>query len=127
MACHDRIQPLGLLCWAASGKDPGTNPTLIVSEAGRSARYTQVEVDGLSFEGRPPDAASLSVQWKVMLAEARTIVAALPTGEVGTCVLDETGKLFRGNLEQMDAALAVGALRFHRGTIRGSVPRFIDP
>jgi hypothetical protein len=28
--------------------------------------------------------------------------------------------------EQMDAALAAGALRFHRGTIRGSVPRFID-
>ena len=126
MACHDRIQRLGLLCWAACGKDPGTNPSLIVSEAGRSGRYTQVEVDGLSFEGRAPDAADLSVRWKVMLTEARTIVAALPTEEVGTCVLDAEGKLFRGDLEQLDTALEGGTLRFHRGAIRGSVPRFIE-
>lgn len=126
MACHDRIQPLGFLCWAACGKDPGTNPSLIVSEAGRSGRYTQVEVDGLSFEGRAPDAAELSVRWKTMLAEARSIVAALPTEEVGTCVLDAEGKLFRGDRERLAGALAGGRLGFHRGTIRGSVPRFID-
>ncbi|MGA2977071.1 MAG: nucleotidyl transferase AbiEii/AbiGii toxin family protein [Spirochaetia bacterium] len=126
IACHDRIQPIGLLCWAASGKDPGTNPTLIVSEAGRSARYTQVEIDGLSFEEHPPDTASLSVRWKAMLSEARTIIAALPTEEVGTCVLDAKGKLFRGDQVQIGTALAGGMLRFHRGTIRGSIPRFIE-
>ena len=126
MACHDRIQPLGFLCWAACGKDPGTNPSLIVSEAGRSSRYTQVEMDGLSFEGHAPDAAELSVRWKTMLIEARSIVAALPTEEVGTCVLDVEGKLFREDRERLVAALAGGTLRFHRGSIRGSVPRFID-
>ena len=124
--CHDRIQQLGFLCWAACGKDPGTNPSLIVNEAGRSARYTQVEVDGLSFEGRAPDAAKLSTRWKGMLAEARAIIAALPTEEVGTCVLDSNGKLFRGDRERLSDALSGGRLRFHRGTIRGSIPRFLD-
>ena len=126
LGCHDRIQPLGFLCWAACGKDPGTNPSLIVSEAGRSGRYTQVEVDGLSFEGRAPVAAELSVRWKTMLAEARRIVAALPTEEVGTCVLNTEGELFRGNQELLAGAIAGGRLRFHRGAIRGSIPRFID-
>jgi hypothetical protein len=126
VACHDRIQPLGFLCWAACGKDPGTNPSLIAGEAGRSARYTQVEVDGLSFEGQPPDAAALSVRWKTMLAEALSIIAALPTDEVGTCVLDAGGKLFRGGREKLAGALSAGGVRFHCGSIRGSVPRFID-
>lgn len=126
IACHDRIQQLGLLCWAACGKDPGTNPTMIVSEAGRSARYTQVEIDGLSFEGHAPDASSLAARWKQMLAEARAIVAVLPTDEVGRCVLDVEGKLFRGDLKHLEAALTVAALRFHRGSIRGSIPRFVD-
>ena len=127
VACHDRIQNLGYLCWAASGKDPGTNPSLIVGEAGRSARYTQVEFDSLSFEGRPPDAADLSARWKKMLVEARSIVAALPTEQVGTCVLDAEGKLFQGDPGRAAEALAAGALRFHKGAIRGSIPRFIEP
>jgi hypothetical protein len=61
-----------------------------------------------------------------MLSEARTIIAALPTEEVGTCVLDAKGKLFRGDQVQIGTALAGGMLRFHRGTIRGSIPRFIE-
>jgi hypothetical protein len=125
IACHERIQPLGFLCWAACGKDPGTNPSLIVSEAARSGRYTQTEIDGLSFEGSTPVAAEVSVKWKAMLSEARTIVAALPPAEVGTCVLDAGGNLFRGDARQLTDALARGVLRFHRGSIRGSIPRFI--
>ena len=126
IACHDRIQPLGLLCWAACGKDPGTNPSLIISEAGRSVRYTQMEVDGLAFEGRAPDAEELSGRWKVMLVEARAIIDMLPTREVGTCVLDSNGELFRGGEEPLRGALAAGVLQYHRGSIRGSFPRFLD-
>jgi hypothetical protein len=126
VACHDRIQPLGFLCWAACGKDPGTNPSMIVSEAGRSGRYTQVEIDGVSFEGRAPDAAELGIRWKAMLADARLIVAALPTEDVGSCVLGAEGRLFRGDPKQLEAALASRVLRFHRGSIRGSIPRFIE-
>jgi hypothetical protein len=126
IGCHDEIQRLGFLIWAASGKDPGTNPTMIISEASRSGRYTQPELDGLSFDGKAPDAVALAVQWKAMLAEARAVVSALPVEEVGTCVLDSGGSLFRGDAGRLTEELAGRTLRFHRGSIRGSIPRFID-
>jgi len=126
IACHERIQQIGFLCWAACGKDPGTNPSMIVSEAGRSARYTQVEIDGLSFEGPPPDAAGLATRWKAMLAEARDIIGSLPTAEAGACVLGADGALFRGDRRLLETALSAGSLRFHEGSIRGSVPRILE-
>ena len=125
IACHHKIQHVGLLCWAASGKDPGTNPTLILSEAGRSGRYTQEELNGLAFDGEAPDAALLAVQWKSMLAEARDAISKLPVTEVGACVLDADGSLFHGNIVRLEESLARGALRFHRGSIRGSMPRLV--
>lgn len=36
--CDDRLQPLGYLAWAASGKDPGFTPTGILDGAARSGR-----------------------------------------------------------------------------------------
>lgn len=126
IACHERIQQLGFLCWAACGKDPGTNPSMIVSEAGRSARYTQAEIDGLSFDGPPPVAAELAVRWKAMLAEAREIIDSLPTTMAGTCVLGDDGTLFRGDRRELETAAAAGTLRYHEGSIRGSIPRFLD-
>jgi hypothetical protein len=61
-----------------------------------------------------------------MLAEARGIVALLPTKEVGTCVLDVGGKLFRGDRERLAESLVAGRLQFHRVTIRGSIPKFMN-
>jgi hypothetical protein len=61
-----------------------------------------------------------------MLGEARDLIQALPTAEVGTCVLDDAGNLFRGDLRRLEAALASRTLRFHRGSIRGSVPRILE-
>ncbi len=124
VACHHRIQQLGLLCWAARGKGPGTNPAMIVSEAGRSGRYTQIELNSLAFEGAPPDASRLSNEWKEMLQEARAIIGVLPSEQAGTCVLDAHGNLFRGDPQVLSTALRSAALRFHRGSICGSIPTF---
>ncbi len=99
---------------------------MIVSEAGRSARYTQVEIDGLSFEGAPPDAAELAVRWKAMLAEAREIIDPLPTADAGKCVLGADGTLFKGTRRRIETAVASGTLRFHEGSIRGSIPRILE-
>ena len=38
--CDARIAPFGYLVWAASGKDPGLSPALILAEAARTGRYT---------------------------------------------------------------------------------------
>jgi hypothetical protein len=124
IACHSSLQELGYLAWAACGKDPGLNPELILDEAARSARYTQAEVSILDFDGPPPDAAELSRAWKGILAHGREIIRTLPVDEVGACVLDGSGMLFRGDAKKLARGLAKGDVRFHHGTIRGAFPSF---
>jgi hypothetical protein len=123
ITCHERIQPLGYLAWAACGKDPGFSPLAILEEAGRSGRYTVAELEGLSFDGPPPDLAGLLRKWRSMLQEAREIVAVLPAGRVGACVLQRQGDLYRGNPAQLRQNLATSDLAFHTGSIRGAYPQ----
>jgi hypothetical protein len=123
IASHERVQPLGYLAWAACGKDPGFGPGAILEGAARSGRYSVEEVSQLAFEGKPPDAAELGRAWHRMLDSAREIVSLLPPDEVGTCVLDVSGGLFRGSPNDLQPALGEGRIVFHRGRIRGAWPR----
>lgn len=125
ITCHDRIQPLGYLAWAACGKDPGFSPASILELAGRSSRYSNDEIRELSFEGTPPDASELSRRWHALMDEARTIVGRLPADAVGMGVLNESGDLFRGGRDDLEAALSTGRLRFHAGRIKGAFPKVI--
>lgn len=124
ISCNADIQHLGYLAWAASGKDPGLNPLMILEEARRTARYSREEVEALDFQGPPPDAAALSRQWKRMLAEAREIIEILPVEGVGTCVLDASGSVFRGDSGTLRNELTRGSIVFHHGSIRGAFPAF---
>jgi hypothetical protein len=121
--CDERIQPLGYLAWAATGKDPGFSPAAILEQAGRSSRYTKDEILALSFDGEPPDPALLSRRWHEMLDAARAIVGALLPEHVGKCVLEKTGKLYRGDVRELRDALQRGELVYHAGRIRGAFPR----
>ena len=121
--CHDKIQRLGYLAWAASGKDPGFSPAAILDQAGRSARYSALEISALSFAGPPPDAAALSQKWHAMLNEARELVGVLPPVEIGRCVLGRDGNLFTGDPIRLRAALTDRKVRFHEGRIHGALPR----
>lgn len=123
ISCHERVQPLGYLAWAACGKDPGFGPQAILEQAARSARYSAAEVSGLSFAGPPPDAAALSRQWHAMLAAAQRLVAELPAAEAGKCVVDEAGQLYTGDETALRQALAKGQLRFHAGCLCGAWPQ----
>lgn len=124
LQCDTAVQPLGYLAWAATGKDPGLAPDAILQEARRSARYSDVEIAALAFDGPPPDAAALSLHWHAILEKAAEVVAALPYENVGQCVLRD-GELFRGEAIELRTALAHGAVRFHAGTIRGAFPRIV--
>jgi len=120
---HDRLQPLGYLAWAACGKDPGFGPSAILEGASRSGRYSADEVGQLAFDGKPPDAAALGLKWHLILDSARLIVSILPPEEAGTCVLDASGGLFGGSGAELERALGEGTVVFHRGRIRGVLPR----
>ncbi|HEY7818521.1 MAG TPA: hypothetical protein VIG29_09910, partial [Vicinamibacteria bacterium] len=123
--CHEKLQPLGYLAWAACGKDPGFSPAAILQHAGQSARYSAEEVRSLSFEGSPPDPVELATVWHQSLTEAKLIITHLPSAEVGTCVLSKDGGLFRGGAAALTDALEKSGLYFHRGSIRGALPRLV--
>ena len=119
----ERVQPLGYLAWAACGKDPGFSPMSLLSEARRSSRYTQAELNALDFEGGPPDAAALSQRWHAALQTAGRICALLPPGDVGKCVLMADGVLCRRSPEDLQRAVD---LHFHAGSIGGAWPRIVE-
>lgn len=125
IASDERIQPLGYLAWAACGKDPGFGPAAILDGAARSGRYSVDEVRELSFAGEPPDAAELSRTWHRILGSARRVVDLLPPEEVGTCVLSSAGHLLRATPAELETAITEGRVMFHRGSIRGAMPRLL--
>lgn len=124
--CHDKVQPLGYLAWAAAGKDPGFSPPRILEECART-RYVQAEIDGLEFEGPTPQAAELSRRWHEALAEAREIVRTLPSEQVGRCVLDHHGLLEKAPATSLVEELSAGRVVFHEGRIRGAFPELRSP
>lgn len=121
--CHERIQPLGYLAWAACGKDPGFSPLAILEEAARSGHYTADELGGLSFEGPAPDLGDLLRKWRVILHESREIIMTLPAGQTGTCVLNHQGDLYRESSAQLKEDLRKGRVIFHAGRVRGAYPQ----
>jgi hypothetical protein len=123
IACHDRLQPLGFLAWAACGKDPGFTPQGILGQARRSARYSTDEISDLEFAGPAPDARALSERWHAALEAADAIVDRLPAPHAGRAVLSRDGRLFTGPVEDLEAALAAGRILFHRGRIGGALPQ----
>lgn len=123
LTCDERLQPLGYLAWAASGKDPGFTPPGILAQARRSSHYSAEEVAALTFAGGAPDAAALSRRWHAALAAADETVARLPREHVGTAVLTVAGELFRGSHDELERAVTTGALIFHPGRIGGALPR----
>jgi hypothetical protein len=80
-------------------------------------------VHQLAFAGEAPDAAELARAWHRILDSARQIVSLLPPEEVGTCVLDASGGLFRGSPTELLGALRESRIVFHRGRIRGALPQ----
>lgn len=122
ISCHDCIQNIGCLFWAACGKDPGFSPTSLLTEAKRGAHYSAEEISQLSFEGSPPDAHELGKRWHDMMKEAEHIIGLLPAEHVGACVLDGNGDLFRGDPTLLSDALQGDGVSYHRGTIRGALP-----
>jgi hypothetical protein len=127
LTCHERIQPLGYLVWAACGKDPGFSPPAILEQAGRTGRYAAADLAGLAFAGRTPDLPALSRAWHEALRDAAEIVARLPGERAGMCVLDAGGVLYRQPPERLRGDVEGGGVRFHAGSIRGALPRIADP
>ncbi len=127
LECHRYVAPLGLLAWAACGKDEGWNPQLIVQESARNGRASPLEWQQLEWQGGAPDPIRFKTEWRQALESAGEIIEILPLEAVGMAILDAVGTPFRGDVAALQGALADGKLRFHAGYIGGGWPTLKTP
>jgi len=118
---HRTYLHLGALAWAATGKDPGLSPLLILNELNRHTRYQPEDLAEVRLR-EPVSLSVLKVAWLEMLRSARDLVTRLPAAEVGCLYLDPRGQPTTPAPEQPSFATLVR----HFGHLKGSWPRVAE-
>jgi len=121
--CHETLQPLGYLAWAAAGKNLGFGPLDIIEEAARTTRYAKPELAAVVFEGPAPDFDAIAKTWRKAITDAREIIRLLPPEHAGKVVLDHHNHLEKASPVTLIRDLKAGRVAFHEGRIRGALPQ----
>jgi len=79
---HAATLPLGALCWAAAGKDPGFTPLALLEILRRRGRYHAEDFERLHLV-EPVDLPALKSSWLAALDDAEGFVRRRPPGEIG--------------------------------------------
>jgi hypothetical protein len=79
---HRTTLPLGALCWAAAGKDPGFTPLSVLEILKRRGKYHPEDFNRLNLAS-PIDLPALKAEWLMALADAERFVRGRPPGEMG--------------------------------------------
>lgn len=79
---HERTLPIGALCWAAAGKDPGFTPLALLEILRRRGKYHQEDFARLRLTG-PVDLPALKARWLSAIAEADAFVRSRPPADAG--------------------------------------------
>lgn len=108
---------LGLLAWAAAGKDPGLTPGLIVEQANRFNRLRPEAFQEVLAAG-PLDLVAMKTRWRESVEAARELVLALPPEQVGALYLDAQGRPAN--------PLTVRNTRPHYASLGGVWPQLAD-
>jgi hypothetical protein len=77
-----RVLPLGALCWAASGKDPGFTPALLLELLRRRGKYRPEDFTRLALTG-PVDLQRLKLRWLDALDAADRFLGTRDPDEIG--------------------------------------------
>lgn len=90
---HARILQLGALVWAATGKDPGFTPPMLLGLLRRRGRYRPEDFERLQLIETPrlPD---LKMQWLNALDEAEAFIESRPADEIGCLYYSPSAKNF---------------------------------
>lgn len=116
---HRRTLPVGALCWAAAGKDPGFTPLALLDILQRRGRYHQEDFARLHL-AMPIDLAELKARWLVVLVEAKAFLASRPREESGCLYYSRSRERFVAPDAQTSDAVP------HFGRPGGVLPRVID-
>ncbi len=107
---------LGLLAWAAAGKDPGLTPDFILEQANR---FNRMRPEGfLEVLGTDQfDFVAMKTRWRERVEAARELVENLPVEQVGALYLDAR--------DQPVDPRRVADARVHYASLGGSVPQIV--
>jgi hypothetical protein len=120
---HQRVLPLGGLCWAAVGKDPGFTPLSLLELLKRRGRYRPEDFARLRLAA-PFDLPQAKETWLAALAGAETFVRERPPDEAGCLYYAVTGGRFV--MPRADASLADQGILPHYGAPGGVLPRVAE-
>ena len=114
---HRHVLPLGLLCWAACGKDPGFSPLSLLELLRRRGRIRPEDLTRLEL-ARPVDLHEVKREWLEALDSVEPFVESRPTDEVGCLYYSRSRQGFVDPREADDAVP-------HFGRPGGVVPRVV--
>lgn len=117
---HHHHLHFGPLVWAASGKDPGLTPQMILEWTRRQTYYTPEQVKEVQVT-KPLDPVQLRRDWLQMASEAEALVSQLPPEERGCLYLDAHGKPVCPDPKSPDFS----KLTRHYGSVKGAWPRIV--
>ncbi|MHB1193951.1 MAG: hypothetical protein ACYC6F_12995 [Longimicrobiales bacterium] len=119
---HERVLPLGALCWAAAGKDPGFTPLSLLELLRRRGRHRPEEIARLDLTV-PVDLVAWKATWLAALDDAEVFVRSRPGNEVGCLYFDRKHERFvvpAADLSPEDQGVAL-----HFGSPGGVLPRTV--
>jgi hypothetical protein len=79
---HRRVLPLGALCWAAAGKDPGYTPDMLLDLLRRRGKLRPEDLARLHLAA-PVDLPALKAAWREALDGAEGLLRTRPPEEIG--------------------------------------------
>lgn len=79
---NHRLLPLGALCWAAAGKDPGFTALSLLELSRRRGKYRPEDFARLNLVEQV-DLHAVKARWLEMLDQAETFIRSRPPGEIG--------------------------------------------
>lgn len=90
---HQNVLPLGALVWAACGKDPGLNPSMLLELLKRKGLISREEMRRLDLQ-TDLDLDGIHAVWKGALQEAAIWIGQRPPEEAGCLYSDPNTGLF---------------------------------
>lgn len=117
---HEDILPLGALCWAAVGKDPGFNPHSLLELLKRRGKFQQEDFDRLHLK-KKVGLQDLKTRWLHAVADAEKFIESRPAEEVGCLYVSTQTKTF---YEPKDSDRKEIHYKLHFGVPGGVLPSF---
>lgn len=117
---HAEVLPLGALCWAAVGKDPGFTPLSLLEMLRRRSVFRPEDFARLHLN-TPIDLPKLKTTWRTALDEAEIFMNSRPADELGCLYYHRIEKRFVQAKKESDENISP-----HFGRPGGVMPQLLS-